>query len=175
MNLRIRLLSWSVVLFVAAFSLNAEARLPGCRGSQPKTYLPEMNSQVLYWKTHTPDQFHERAHIAGIVKRITLMRDSHAQFEVQIGRDPRFSIEVIYNQSFGHLPAIQPGMHVEACGDYITTKTSPMGAILHWVHINPGDRDGGRHSDGYVSIDQVTYGNTYNGRTIGWHDPIEAQ
>ncbi len=127
--------------------------------------LPVMNEVVLGWKQSTPNQTLKRAHVAGVLVRVVEARKSHAHFEVKIGEHAGESLELIYNVEFGRLPALSPGAQVEACGDYITSTAragryppSPMGAILHWIHFNPGDRDGGRHEHGYVMIDGVVYG-----------------
>jgi hypothetical protein len=145
-----------------AFGLQAQAALPQCWSNRTKTVLPVDNQQVLRWKKETKNQFKDRARVAGKVRKIVLDRPTHTQFEVVLGEGPGESIELIYNKSFGALPPIQSGMNVDACGDYITTRggrrPSPMGAILHWVHFNPGDRDGGKHEGGYLAIDGVVYG-----------------
>jgi hypothetical protein len=72
---------------------------------------------------------------------------------------------VIYNIEFGALPALSIGMNVAACGDYITVGPnaqlpSPEPAIIHWVHVNPGTRDGGAHPSGFLVINNQAYGLT---------------
>jgi hypothetical protein len=92
--------------------------------------------------------------------------------EIQIGNDRAQNLEVVYSRSFGDLPVdhLSAGAQVEACGDFINAKAragsyapSPMGAIIHWVHYNPGTRDGGKHEHGYTMIDGVVYGLTGGG------------
>ena len=127
-----------------------------------------MNEQVLEWKRTTPNQTLKRGHITGILVRVVQSRVTHEHLEVRIGAAASDSIEIVYNSEFGQMPSFAPGAQVEACGDYITARASngryppsPMGAILHWVHFNPGDRDGGRHEHGYVQVDGVLYGHSY--------------
>lgn len=131
--------------------------------------LPVMNEQVLAWKVNTPNQTLKRARVSGVLVKVVQSRKSHEHFEVRIGEGERDSIEIIYNSDFGDMSDLRPGAQVDACGDYITARASngrhppsPMGAILHWVHFNPGDRDGGRHEHGYVWIDGVLYGHGYD-------------
>jgi hypothetical protein len=95
-------------------------------------------------------------------KEIHVIRDhtGHTHFEMQIGPNSDDTIEVVYNQSFGELPPLNPGMEVEVCGDYITTAnqghgSSPDGAIIHWVHKSPA---GNGHPSGYVAVNGVVYG-----------------
>lgn len=125
--------------------------------------LPYLNDQVMEWKTSTPDQTLKRAMIHGTVTQIFSKKTGHTHFAINIDQDPSGDIEVIYNDNFGELPKIQLGMKVVACGDYITVGPkarlpSPMGAIIHWLHHNPGDRDGGRHKHGFLVINGRTYG-----------------
>lgn len=120
------------------------------------------NEQVLEWKKNTPNQFRERGHVSGVVARLFPNKNHHNHFEIQIGSSPKEGLEVVYNMDFGPLPAVQIGMKVEACGDYITSTDqagpyppSPSGAIIHWVHVNPSGRG---HDSGYLMIDGVLYG-----------------
>jgi hypothetical protein len=131
--------------------------------------LPIMNEQVLEWKRTTANQTLKRARVSGSLVKWVQSRKSHEHFEVKIGEGQNDSVEIVYNSDFGQMPQIAPGARVEVCGDYITSNAqagryppSPMGAIIHWVHFNPGDRDGGKHEHGYVWIDGVLYGHEYN-------------
>lgn len=126
------------------------------------TALPVMNDQVLHWKTSTQNQFQARAHVAGPVLKVYPDHSGHHHFEIQLGKDQTATLEVIFNEAFGAVPAIQPGMQVEACGDYITStaqsgpyQASPDGAIIHWVHASP---DPNRHPSGYLMLDGTLYG-----------------
>lgn len=127
--------------------------------------LPFENSQVIQWKTNTPDQTLKRALIEGTVTQVYNDHTGHSHFAINIDDQPTGDIEVIYNDEFGALPTIQTGMKVVACGDYITVGPhahlpSPMGAIIHWVHYNPGNRDGGLHKDGFLIVNGIPYGST---------------
>jgi len=116
-----------------------------------------MNEKVLEWKARK--NFRDRAMASGQLARVIRIRKTHVHFEVQLAKQPSARIEIVYNRKFGDLPALQAGMQVDVCGDYITTQDSSTGAIIHWVHYNPGNRDGGKHEHGYVVIDGVVYGN----------------
>ena len=143
--------------------------LPPCF-DRAKNYepLPVMNEEVLVWKRETPNQTLKRARIRGTLVKVVQTRKSHAHFEVQIGTGEGASVELVYNREFGDIvDALADGAEVDACGDYITSRSragnyppSPMGAILHWIHYNPGDRDGGKHDHGYVAINGVLFGQT---------------
>jgi hypothetical protein len=122
-----------------------------------------LNQQVLEWKRTTPDQTLKRALIKGVVVKNYPSKTGHTHFAISIDSDQNGDIEVIYNDDFGALPPIQIGSQVIACGDYITVGPharlpSPMGAIIHWLHHNPGDRDGGKHKHGFLVINGKTYG-----------------
>jgi hypothetical protein len=128
------------------------------------------NQTVLKWRTSTQNQFKSRGFIQGVITNIFPDQTGHAHFAVNLDQASGGDIEIIYNQEFGHLPNLAPGMTVVACGDYITAGPqsrlpSPMGAIIHWVHYNPGDRDGGRHPHGFLMINGQTFG--YSAQTAG--------
>jgi hypothetical protein len=133
-----------------------------CDSEQGKQ-LPWMNDTVLNWKESTRDQYEARALVKGPITSIMVDRDSHTHFGINLNSDGTGDLEVIYNKSFGQLPRLEVGMTVTACGDYITVsknarRPSPLGAIIHWVHYNPGDRDGGKHKHGYLIINKQPYG-----------------
>ena len=121
------------------------------------------NGQVINWEKNTPDQYHDRGLVEGPITQIYANHTGHTHFAIGIG--PSQGIEIIYNDEFGALPQLRVGMQVTACGDYITVgphaqMPSPMPAILHWAHFNPGTRDGGRHPGGFVVINNQAYGFT---------------
>lgn len=118
--------------------------------------------QVLLWKKTTKNQFLARAHIKGVVRVVYPDRNGHDHFQAVIGKNADETIEVIYNESFGALPQVVPGMTVEACGDYITSNAatpqyapSPDGAIIHWIHRSNNPE---RHKHGFVSLNGKMYG-----------------
>jgi hypothetical protein len=120
------------------------------------------NTQVLYWKTATPNGWLGRAYIEGVSLGVFADQTGHAHFLVQIGQTAQQDIEIVYNLQFGALPQIQPGMQVRACGDFINSNAvfngypaSPAGAIIHWVHENPSQQG---HPNGFLIIDNVLYG-----------------
>jgi hypothetical protein len=128
--------------------------------------MPLNNQQVLAWKFNpsVPSGMKSRANVTGVVLGIFPDRNGHNHFIIQIGPRPvQDTLEVVYNNDFGDLPTIQQGMQVHACGDFIKSTQqngpyppSPAGAIVHWVHQNP---NGNGHENGYLTIDNVMYGN----------------
>jgi hypothetical protein len=166
MNAAIRVLALSLSLIT--FGSVAFAEIPilpnnlTCLDTNHEA-MPYQNTEVLQWKRSTPDQTLKRALINGVVTGIYASKTGHTHFSMSIDGDRIGDIEVIYNDDFGSLPAIQVGQAVVACGDYITVGPrarlpSPMGAIIHWLHHNPGDRDGGRHKHGFLIINGRPYG-----------------
>ncbi len=133
--------------------------VPDCQaGGQSLTVN---DAQVLIWKQTTANQFRGRAHIQGTLQKIYPDHSGHHHFQVKIGTGADDTIEVIYNEAFGLLPAYQVGSQIEACGDYITSNqrsghlpASPDGAIVHWVHKAPA----GGHDSGYLAIDGTVCG-----------------
>ena len=124
------------------------------------------NTQVENWEKTTKDQFLARGMVQGQITKVYPNETGHNHFAISLGNGQ--GIEVIYQYAFGALPTLQVGMNVIACGDYITVgphahEPSPMPAIIHWVHWNPGNRDGGIHPGGFVVINNVAYGLTGNG------------
>ncbi len=124
--------------------------------------IPVNNQQVITWKHSTANQFLARAHVLGTLTRLYPDHNGHTHFEIQIAPTSDGTLEIVYNQSFGALPALSPGMPVEACGDYITSiaqsgpyPPSPDGAILHWVHRNPS---GQGHDSGFLVINGAVCG-----------------
>ena len=123
--------------------------------------LPIDDAQVLNWEDTTANQFASRAHIEGKIHAVYSDHSGHKHFGVQIGQAAHDAIEVIYNESFGALPALSVGDDVEACGDYITSTApagrypaSPDRAILHWVHKS----NAGSHASGFVKVNGVLFG-----------------
>lgn len=124
--------------------------------------LPVNNQQVLHWERTTPNQYRDRAHVLGKIVQTLANRNGHVHFVIQIGHHSTDVIEIIYNEAFGYLPELELGMLVEACGDYITSTArsgpyppSPVGAIIHWIHLNP---PGNKHDPGYLIINNRLYG-----------------
>ncbi len=155
-----KLILSAFVLCAAAISASADT-VPACLGNNGQP-IPVINQQVVQWKTSTPNDFQARAHIAGILTQAYPDKNGHIHFEIQLGPTPDTRIEVIYNEDFGPVPQLAPGMQVEACGDYITSTeqtgcypASPDGAIIHWVHMNPSFRG---HPPGFLVIDGTLCG-----------------
>lgn len=149
-----------VALLLCFFTLTAQAESPLCMAKgQP---LPINNEQVLNWKFNSKNAYKNRGNVEGILGKVYKDKTGHRHFQVILGENPRETIEIIYNQSFGKIPteALTPGSRVQACGDYITAKASngkyrasPDGAIIHWVHKSTS-----YHDHGFVMIDDVLYG-----------------
>lgn len=145
-------LSWAVTANAAA--------IPDCLSSDGA--IPIDNQHVLDMKTSTPNQYLARAHVSGTIENIYADEHGHNHFEIRIGSADTDTLEIVYNISFGQLPALRDGMTVEACGDYITSDAptsqypvSPDNAIMHWVHRNPKGRG---HASGFLVIDGALYG-----------------
>ena len=164
-------LGWSLLVTLSQFSAfpfaNAEApvTVPGNLHCLSTTHesLGYNNSQVMKWKVSTKDQYLDRGYVNGTIANLLPDHTGHTHFSVNIDNIPGGDIEVIYNDEFGELPNLSVGMTVIACGDYITVGKnahlpSPYGAIIHWVHNNPGTRDGGKHPSGFLIINGKPYG-----------------
>ena len=146
----------------------ATSSVPACNDAANSSPLAANPNQVNDWMQKNQNQFHGRALVYGTFVRVLPARDTHDHFEMQFGIDPQSrstqrdqtSIEVVYNKEFGELPAqIAPGTALVVCGDYITIGSQgPLGAIIHWVHFNPGNRDNGRHPNGFVVVNQKLFG-----------------
>ena len=139
---------------VAAFaaSTTSASALPTCLANDRP--LDVNDSQVEGWEDTSNNNFRARAHVKGSVIAIFADQTGHKHFSVQIGATTKDAIEVIYNQSFGPLTTLAIGADVEACGDYISDRSAPDKAILHWVHKS----DTPSHPAGYVAINGVLYG-----------------
>lgn len=150
------LLAAAILLPLQTFAAN-----PPCMAGP--TALPLDNSQVLYYKRTTPNQFLARGYISGTLTRVFPPQNGHDHFEILLTPNKGDTIEVVYNKSFGPLPQLKPGMQVVACGDYITSnapagpyQASPSGAIIHWVHRTDNPK---KHDGGFLVIDGGLFGN----------------
>jgi hypothetical protein len=149
-------------LLILLFTTKTFALVPNCLDIDNRI-LPNLNQQVIFWKHNTPDQTLKRALVSGTVVTVYPNQTGHTHFSLDIDSIFGGDIEIIYNNEFGQLPVLMSGMRILACGDYITVSSraqrpSPMGAIIHWVHYNPGNRDNGLHKDGFLVIDSKVYG-----------------
>lgn len=147
---------------LGAAGVRAEESIPAClEGTKP---LQIDNERVLKLKKTTPNQFYARAYVGGTLTDVYKDDDgSHTRFAVQIGRDRMEAIEFVFNNEFGPIPSPRIGMKVTGCGDYITSnapteryKPSPVGAIIHWIHMNRRPKD--KHEHGFITIDGKLYG-----------------
>lgn len=150
----------------AASVAEASTKLPACLDDN-RTPLAVNNSQVLVWKEESPNQFKARALVIGKLVKVLLDRKSHLHLEIDLGtagaplaRDEH--IEIVYNKKFGSVDGIATGAEVAACGDYITAREkagsyppSPVGAIIHWVHMSPNP---GKHPSGFLMIGKEVFG-----------------
>ena len=143
-----------------AIANGAVAEEPSCLAAGQ--VLAVNNATILKWKSSTVDQYHNRGHVKGPLLQIYPDRSGHRHLEVKIGPKAGQTIEVVYNEDFGRILEPEIGADIEACGDYITARSSsggyppsPDGAILHWVHrSNRPDK----HDSGYLMINEVLYG-----------------
>ncbi len=133
--------------------------VPECLDSKGNN-LPVDNAQAVAYKTSTANGSTSRAHVAGPITKIYPDKNGHNHFEISLGNASGDTLEVVYNISFGALPALAVGMNAEACGDFINSNgpengypASPDGALIHWIHkTNSG------HPGGFTIIDGNLYG-----------------
>jgi len=172
-----KILSLVLCLFVVSIQANAkpqqrapgfdtiEKNLPICVDKN-RTEFRSNNEEVIRWKRDTKNQYQDRALVITLVG-VLLDRASHLHLQIDLdpaqnrGNDDQ--IEIVYNKSFGAVPAQRPGVVVAACGDYITARDrsgnyppSPVGAIVHWVHASNNES---KHAHGFLSVNGVVYGN----------------
>lgn len=150
-----------LVLFTVSGSFSAFAD-PACLDKKIK--LAINNAQVIQWEKSTPNAYKARGYVTGPISRVFPPRNNHDHFEIRLGNGTGEVLEVVFSHDFGTLPELKEGMIVTACGDYITSTAqtgtyppSPSGAIIHWIHYNPGDRDK-RHEHGFTVVDGKLYG-----------------
>jgi uncharacterized protein DUF3465 len=153
-----------IVSFLVSVSAYAADAVPDCKAGG-QTLAPN-EAQVINWKNTSQNQFHSRAHVVGTLVQQYPDHSGHHHFKVKIGPNTSDTVEVIYNESFGALPQVQPGSQIEACGDYITSKkksgpypASPDGAIIHWVHRAPNSN----HDSGFLIVDGIVCGQNSGG------------
>lgn len=150
-------------LIVLLVSQSSFAAVPTCLDDEGKV-LGNSNTQVLNWLHSTAKGFQAKALVEGVLVKQYKGKATHAHFAIDMNGDQKGDLEVIYQYDAGKLPALQVGMKVSACGDYITDpKGSPNGGIIHWVHCRSR---AGTHSDGYVTLNGKVYGfDPQNGET----------
>ena len=160
---QVLVLAVSIVFLVSEFSqayTGSGDGVPTCLNdqSQPMTVN---NQSVLQMKISTPNSYHARALVSGVVTKLYSDATCHHHFELQIGSGAGDTIEIIYNEEFGKFPAFGLGAKVIVCGDYITSNRpsqypiSPDGAIIHWVHKAPNPA---HHPSGFLVINGVLTG-----------------
>jgi len=118
------------------------------------------NARVLRFKVQEKNQFLARAYVEGKVISMPEQQGDHDHFSISIGNKATDTLEVIYNNEFGNMPNVQLGDQVTVCGDFINSfaraggyDASPDGAIIHWVHYNPGTRSSSRgHEHGFIQF-----------------------
>jgi hypothetical protein len=150
-----------LILLTAAFlSEFTFAQVPDCLNIAAQK-LPIDNAGAINLKKTTKNGYHGRAHIAGNLTKIYSDATNHKHMQVTIGTDPGDTIEVIYNEDFGPVPALRLGETIEACGDYITSNApsghmpaSRDGAVVHWVHKSPNPN----HPSGFIVVDGTLCG-----------------
>jgi hypothetical protein len=169
------------LLVCALVSFTAEAsNLPACLGKDKKPMAPN-NEQVLNWKENSPNQYKDRGFVMGKLVGVTLDRKSHLQLAIDIGvagspQAREEQIEIIYNKEFGSVGSFTSGMDVAACGDYITAREkagnyvpSPLGAIIHWVHVSPDPK---KHASGFLAINGKVFGQQMPAQPRGFFEAL---
>ncbi len=155
----------ALFLGFAVLTQNAVAAIPDCKDRN--LVMSVNNQRILEFKKSTANGYMSRGFVSGVVSRVFPARNSHDHYEIKIGENENDVLEVVYNVAFGETPSPVEGMHVEACGDYITAfaqngpyPASPSEAIIHWVHYNPKNSG---HDHGFVAMDGSLYGWPRNG------------
>jgi len=166
----------SVVGFLAllfcfpAFAASA-GKVPTCLDDARRPMRID-NSRVLDLKRTTRSGYHDRGFVRGPLLSVVSTKGSHVRLDVYIGpegsepRGAETSIELVYNRAFGQLGnRLEAGMDVVACGDFVNAfkqngryPPSPLGAIIHWLHMSPRPN----HVSGFLMID---------GKLFGQHNP----
>lgn len=156
----------AALLFTLITGAAGAANLPDCldRHGHP---LPVNNGRPLEWKISTRNRFRARAHVQGVVVSDDRFadRNGHYHFAIEVTDSGEHGLlEVVFNEEFGSLPRLREGMHIEACGDFINSSgrggrggelpPSPAGAIIHWLHHDPG----GGHPSGYIAVNGNVFG-----------------
>lgn len=132
------------------------AKMPACLDGPDEIQVD--NARVLKLKQTTKNQYLARAFVEGTVVDTGDVKTGHDHFSIAIGPAKGDTLEIIYNREFGPMPDFKNGDKVVVCGDYITSnksaggyQASPDGAIIHWIHFNPGNRpNSARHEHGFV-------------------------
>jgi len=142
----------------SAHAFLPNAQMPACLDGPDELKID--NDRVLKLKTTTRNQYLARAFVQGRVVDALNSQNGHDHFSISIGPGPTDTLEIIYNIEFGAMPNFKVGDPVIVCGDYITSTAaaggypaSPDGAIVHWIHFNPGTRQGSAtHAHGFVMM-----------------------
>ena len=155
----------SIGLFVSsAQAYLPQAKMPVCMNGPDAMQVD--NARVLKFKSSTRNQYLDRGFVEGKVLKAPGIKNDHDHFVIAIGPGERDTLEIIYNREFGDMPSIRVGDRVVVCGDYITANAkaggydpSPEGAIIHWVHFNPGTRSSSAfHEHGYIVVESDLIG-----------------
>jgi hypothetical protein len=155
----IRSIVFASLGFLTASSAHAfisNAKMPVCLDGP--TEMQVDNSRILALKHSTKNQYLDRAFVQGTIISAPTVQNGHDHFAIKIGPGAQDNIEIIYNIEFGAMPSMTIGQTITVCGDYITSnaaaggyQASPDGAIIHWIHFNPGSRSGSaNHAHGFV-------------------------
>lgn len=179
-------LSVSLLAPVSALAYLSNEKTPVCMNGSEEVRVD--NAQVLKWKTTTKNQYLDRGYVSGTVSIAPTMKNGHSHFFMKIGPGPKDDLEIVYNIEFGTMPSVKVGDPLIVCGDYITSnapteryEASPAGAIIHWVHYNPGTRQSSKkHPHGFiqfgstlVGFDQAPIG-AWTGKIGGGRGTIEG-
>ncbi len=143
------------------------------------------NARILELKRTTKNLYLDRAYVQGVITVAPTVQNGHDHFAIKIGPGATDTIEIIYNKEFGGMTPMKIGQTISVCGDYITSNASgggyppsPDGAIIHWIHFNPGTRSGSAtHAHGFVmngasliGFDEAPSGD-WNGKVVKTKEP----
>lgn len=145
-------------LVPSAHAYLPNAKMPVCLDGPNEMRID--NARVLKFKATTKNQYLDRGFVEGRVLETPDVQNDHDHFVISIGPGKRDTLEIVYNTEFGAMPPMKIGDPIVVCGDYITSiakaggyDASSEGAIMHWIHFNPGTRSSSsRHEHGFVML-----------------------
>lgn len=147
---------------ISSFAFLENSVVPDCMAGKQEIRIN--NEQVLNLKKTARNGVEYRAFVAGRLVQSPWIKNKHVRFIMSIGPDKKDLLEVIYNLKFGAMPQISPTAEIKVCGDFINSNqrhngydASPAGAVIHWVHFNPGTREM-QHEHGFIMVDDKLVG-----------------
>lgn len=148
------------ILFIIV-AISQTVRAESC--FQKKTILENNEIELINHIGKKAQGYKTRGHVDGVVLEVTENRQGHLHFIVDLDADISTNhdrIEFVYNQKFGEIFDLRPGLMVRGCGDFVIDPYSPTKAVLHWLHGNPYKKKN-NHEDGFLIIEDKIFGLLY--------------